>query len=174
MKTVFVFFLVVSLSGSAMAQLNFNLKVISAEEVPEAVQAAQTSYFPGLTVNLWEEQTASGPENAVTRFVANFKDGNGQVIRARYLKDGQGTTATTYYARGNQLPSVIQAAAAENYPDFILRTGEKLQLLAKGTTIFRIRLRKGIKKLVVYVDSNGEEISRNEVPTEVLEEENAD
>jgi len=172
MKSVFVFLFMVGLSSSAFAQLNISAQIIAAEEVPAAVQTAQTGYFPGLTVNQWEEQTASGPSNSGAQYVASFKDASNQVVRARYAASGQGTTATTYYASGTQLPSIIQSAA-QNYPGYQLKSGEKLQVLANERIIFRLRLRNGAKKLVVYVNSNGEEISKNNLPREVRAEENA-
>lgn len=171
MKTVFVFTLLVCLSGTAFAQINFNVQAIQPEEVPEAVKTAQSGYFPGLAVNLWEKQTASGAEQSGSRYVASFKDGSNQTIRARYLNDGTGVSATTYYLSGTKLPSVIQSAATQDYPNYTLRSGEKLQLLATGKIVFRLRLRKGAQKLVVYVDSNGDEVSKNQIPTEVQEEE---
>ncbi len=171
MKTAFVFLLTVCLYGTTFGQLSFNIQTVSADEVPEAVQTAQTGYFPGLSVNLWEKQTASGPENMATKFVASFQGSGNQLIRARYLQVGTGLTASTYYT-GKQLPSAIQSAAANNYPDYKLVAGQKVLLLGTNKSIFRIRLRNGAQKLVVYVDSNGEEISRRDVPREVLEDEN--
>ena len=174
MRTLFVFLLALSLCSSAIAQLNLNVQSIPAEEVPEAVKNSQTEYFPGLSVKLWEQHTASGPEQSANRFVASFQAGSRQAVRARYLSDGTGTTASTYYLSGTQFPSIIQSSAAQNYPDYTLNSGEKLQLLATGTTIFRLRLRNGAQKLVVYVDSNGNEIRRNGVPLEVRQEEDTD
>ena len=171
MKSVLVFLFMVGLSSSAFAQLNVNVQAIATEEVPAAVQTAQTGYFPGLTVSKWEKQTASGPNNSGTQYVASFQDASHQVVRARYGASGQGTTATTYYASGTQLPAIIQSAA-QNYPGYTLKSGEKLQLLANERIIFRIRLRSGAKKLVAYVNSNGEEISRSNLPREVRAEEN--
>ncbi|MEL7120109.1 MAG: hypothetical protein AAFO07_11730 [Bacteroidota bacterium] len=116
MKTVFVFLLSVCLTGTLMAQVNFSVQAISVEEVPEAVQTSQSGNFPGISVAQWEKQMASAQGESGTRYVANFKDGGNQLVRARYYTDGTGITATTYYA-ASQLPSIIKDAAARNYPD---------------------------------------------------------
>ena len=173
MKTVFVFLLSVCLTGTAMAQLSFSVQAISIEDVPQAVQTTQSGNFPGITVAQWEKQTASTQGESGTRYVANFKDGGNQVVRARYYTNGTGVTATTYYA-ASQLPSVIKDAAARNYPDYKLTSGEKIFLLSTQKSYYRIRLRKGAQKLVVYVNNNGEEIQRKNIPSQVREDEVAE
>ncbi len=172
MKTVFVFLLSVCLYGTTLAQINFNIEVVPADEVPEAVLSAHNGYFPNISVLSWEKQTASGRNESLSRFVASFKEADKTLTRARYLQNGEGITATTYHP-GPKLPSVIKDAAAEHYADYTLMSGEKLLLLPTGKNIFRIRLRKGVsKKLVVYLNNDGEEISRKDIPKEVVEEEN--
>ncbi len=173
MKTIFVFLLSVCLSGAVFGQLRFTVDAIPVEEVPEAVQTAQADYFPDHSVYLWEKQTATGPQqNAVVRIVASFKGQNNQVIRARYLTDGSGLSASTVYLSAAQYPTAIQDAVKQNYPDYTLMTGQKVEVLSTGNTLFRVRLRKSLtNKIVVYYDKNGEEISRNDIPIEVREEE---
>ncbi len=171
MKTVFVFLLSVCLYGATFAQINFNIQVIAAEDVPEAVLSSQAEYFSDISVLSWEQQTASGPNGSLNRYVASFQEADKTVTRARYMENGVGITATTYHP-GSKLPSVIQEAATENYADYRLMSGEKLLLLPTGKYLYRIRLRKGGKKLVVYLNKNGEEISRDDLPKEVVEEEN--
>lgn len=173
MKTVFVFLFACTLSVSAMAQLTLKMEIIPADQVPEVVLAAQSGQFPGLAVNQWEKQTANGPENEGSRFVATFTSAKNQVVRARYAADGTGLTASTAYLNASQFPSIIQSSVAEKYPDYKLINGQNIQLLATGTTIFQARLRQGTKKLVVYLDASGDEISRSQVPAIVLSEEAA-
>ncbi len=171
MKTTFVFLLSLCFYVTTFAQINFSVKAIPADQVPEAVISAQSGYFPGLSVLNWEKQTVSGPNESGSRYVASFNEANKTLTRARYFESGVGITATTYHP-GNQLPTVVKEAAAANYSDYSLMSGEKLLLLPKDKYIYRIRLRKGVKKLVVYLDKTGKELSKDHIPVEVVEEEN--
>lgn len=169
MKTVFVFLLSLCLYGVTYAQVNFKIEKVSADEVPANVVATQSAIF-SVAVRSWEKQTASGNNKAGTRYVASFMEQAKIVTRARYTDSGTGLTATTYY-RAEQLPTVIQEAAATNYGGYKLESGEKVLYISTKENFFRLRLRKGAQKLVVYVDNNGNELEKNEVPDEVVEDE---
>ncbi len=169
MKNLFVLMLFVAATFAANAQVTVSVKKVDAAEVPQAVLDAQESYFAGTTVNLWEKQSASARDRSGARYVANFQL-DGQKARARYYANGTGISATSYYV-AKELPQDIQDAAATNYGGYRLNSGEKIMLLNQNETIYRLRLRKGAQKLVVYVDENGDEISRSEVPDEVEAEE---
>ena len=173
MKSTFLFLALLCLTTTAFCQISFSVQTVTIEDVPAAVQTAQSGNFPGLTVKQWEKQTASGSEQTGSRFIANFTEGSNQLVRARYSADGTGLTATTYY-KANQLPELIQSSAAQNYPDYQLTSGEKVLLMNNQKSFFRIRLRKGAQKLVVYVNNNGEEFSKDSLPGIVREDEKLD
>ena len=170
MKTVFVFLLSLCLYGVTYAQVNFKVEKVSADDVPANVVATQSANFSAV-VRSWEKQTASARSKAGTRYVASFIEQAKTVTRARYTSEGKGLTATTYY-RAGQLPAAIQEAAAANYTGYTLISGEKVLAISTKQNFFRLRLRKGPQKLVVYVDNNGKELEKNEVPEEVVEDEN--
>lgn len=168
MKTSFLLLLCLAASLNLHAQLQFSVQAVAAEEVPQAVHDAQAGFFPGITVNVWEKQSASARSKSGDRYVANFQK-DGQKSRARYYANGKGISATTYYT-AKELPEVIRTAAAENYAAYQLTSGEAIQVLNQQKSFFRLRLRKGAQKLVVYVDANGQELSKDSIPEEVVEE----
>jgi len=172
MKRLIVLTLFVVAAFAASAQISLKVEKVDASEVPQAVLDAQESYFSGITVNVWEKQSASARDRSGARYVANFQL-DGQKTRARYYANGTGISATSYYV-AKELPQNIQDAAAANYSDYRLNSGEEIMLLNQNETIYRLRLRKGAQKLVVYVDENGDEISRSEVPDEVEAEEDVE
>jgi hypothetical protein len=171
MKTTFVFLLMACLSGTAFAQLDFDVKLIPAEEVPEAVQASQAKYFPSSAVIRWEKQIANGRKNSAVRYAASFRGANKQLTRARYMKDGTGIKASTVYTSITQFPSAIQTAITHNYSNYKLMGGQKVELLSKGKSFFRLHLRRGVRSNpFVYLNSEGEEISTESIPLKVREE----
>ncbi len=169
MKNLFVLTLFFMAAFAANAQISLKVEKVDAAEVPQAVLDAQEGYFAGLTVNLWEKQSASARDRSGARYVANFQL-DSQKARARYYANGTGISATSYYA-AKELPQNIQDATASNYGGYRLNSGEKIMLLSNNKTIYRLRLRQGAQKLVVYVDVNGKEISPENVPTDVKEDE---
>ncbi len=162
-----IFFLLAFFASTLVVQAQFSgtVQAIDANEVPAAVISSQATYFPGITVTVWEKQSAKGRNKTLDRYVANFKN-NGQKARAKYYQSGAGTTATTYYA-GSKLPAEIKSAAESNYASYTLNSGEQITVLQKSEVFYRLRLRKGAQKLVVYVDENGNELSQQDVPDEV-------
>ncbi len=172
MKNAVLFLFFVATVFVANAQATFTVQKVDASAVPQAVRDAQEKFFAGITVTYWEKQTASAKNKSGDRYVANFKK-DGQNTRARYYTNGTGISATSYYT-AKQLPQAIQDAAKTNYAAYTLTSGEQIQLLNQSKSFYRIRLRKGAQKLVVYVDGNGKELSKDSVPTEVKEDESAE
>lgn len=168
MKNIFFILAFIATTFVAHAQVGVTVQAVSADDVPAAVITSQASYFPGVNVNVWEQQTARGKNNSAERYIANFQN-NGQKARARYYPSGVGTTATTYY-RGSQLPAAIQEAAAANYDGYTLNSGEQIVTLPTSDIYYRLRLRKGLQKLVVYTDANGNEVSPDELSEEIEED----
>ena len=167
MKNILFILSLVACSFVTQAQVNASLQAVDANDVPAAVISSQATYFPGITVTVWEKQSTSARSKSAERYVANFRN-NGQKARAKYTPNGAGTTAITYYS-GSKLPAAIQNAVATNYAGYTLTSGEEIIALQKDETYFRLRLRKGAQKLVVYVDENGNELSAQQVPDEVEE-----
>jgi len=168
MKNLLFVFAIIASTLSLNAQANLKVEKVDPAEVPQAVLDAQAKYFPGITVNIWEKQSASLRDKSGSRYVANFQN-EGQKNRARYYSNGTAGTATIYYV-AKELPQAIQNAASNNYPDYMLMSGEQITVLAKDKSAFRIRLRKGARKLVVYADENGNELSKDNLPVEMTEE----
>ena len=170
MKTVFVFLVSLCLYGMTFAQINFKVEKVSAEDVPADAIANQASNFSA-TVISWERQTANARGRSITRYVSTFTEQTKTLTRGRYTEGGAPLTATTYY-RAAQLPTAIQEAAATNYPGYTLESGEKIVYIPNKQHVFRLRLRKGAQKLVVYVDNNGEELDEDSLPEPMVEDEN--
>ncbi len=167
MKNIFFILAFIASTFVAQAQIGVTIQAINADDVPAAVITSQANFFPNVNVNVWEKQTANGKNASGERYIANFQN-NGQKARARYYPHGQGTTAVTYYI-SSELPTEIQEAAATAYEGYSLNSGEQITLLETSDVYYRLRLRKGAQKLVVYVDENGEELSIDEVPEIVVE-----
>ena len=167
-----VFLLSLCFYGITFGQLNFSVQKISAEDVPASAIATQASSFsaPVLT---WEKQTANARGNAITRYVASFTEQSKTITRARYTSSGKGLTATSYYSNASLLPTTIQEAAAANYPNYTLGSGEKITYIPTKHHAFRLRLRNGAQKLVVYVDNSGKELDKDDLPEPMIEDENA-
>jgi len=162
MKNLFFILVFIASTFAANAQIGASVQAVNADDVPAAVISSQASYFPGINVNVWEKQTVRGQSKSVERYIANFQN-SGQKARARYYTNGVGTTATTYFS-GSQLPTAIQDAAAANYSDYTLESGEQIIALPKDDVFYRLRLRKGAQKLVVYTDESGNEVSGDNLP----------
>ncbi len=162
MKNIFFILTFIASTFVAHAQVGVSVQAINADDVPAAVISSQATYFPGINVNVWEQQTVKGPNKSAERYIANFQN-NGQKARARYYPGGVGTTATTYY-RSSQLPAEIQEAAATQYEGYTLESGEQIVTLPTSDIFYRLRLRKGAQKLVVYTDETGGEVSLDDLP----------
>ncbi len=162
MKNIFFILAFIATTFVAQAQVGVTIQAIDADDVPAAVISSQATYFPGVNVNVWEQQIAKGQSKSANRYIANFQN-NSQKARARYYPSGVGTTATTYYS-SSQLPAEIQEAAATNYDGYTLNSGEQIVALPTNDIYYRLRLRKGAQKLVVYTDQNGNEVSLDELP----------
>ena len=168
MKNLLIVLAMLTLTFNLSAQAGASVQKVDASEVPQAVLDAQNQYFPGITVNFWEKQSASFRDKSGARYVANFQN-NGQKTKARYYSNGTGGTATAYHV-AKELPQAIQNAAASNYPNYKLLSGEQITALAKSKSAFRLRLRNGAQRLVVFVDANGNELSANSLPNELTTE----
>lgn len=168
MKNIFFILAFIASTFVAQAQISVTIQAIDADEVPAAVITSQANFFPNVNVNVWEKQTANGKNASGERYVANFQN-NGQKARARYYAHGEGITAVTYFI-GKELPTEIQEAAATSYAGYSLISGEQILLLQTSDVYYRLRLRRGAQKLVVYVDENGKELPIEKVPEEVVDE----
>jgi len=168
MKNIFFILVFIATTFVTQAQVGVSVQAVNADDVPAAVISSQTTYFPGVNVNLWEQQTANGRNESADRYIANFQN-NGQKARARYYPNGTGTTAVTYYS-SSQLPAAIQETAANNYEGYTLESGEQIVTLPTSDIFYRLRLRKGAQKLVVYTDENGTEVSLDDLPSAMRKE----
>lgn len=174
MKTVSMFLLL--LVGSihvGYCQKGFMAKKIAESEVPQSVKSSFSSDFPGVQVRKWEKHTKYAKQEKV-RYVAVWNNSENLVNRARYKEDGNGISASVYYWFKNKdkLPQHIKAAATKLHPDYELTAGEKITGLKQNKlTGYRLRLTKSGEKLIIYVDEQGNAMSRDKVPNEIQEEE---
>ena len=171
MKNLILFITLLLISGIfSQAQVSWTRTEVAEADVPIAVKNTHTISFPDSPADRWEKATRIVKNTVHTKYIALFKQ-NHQRVRARYKESGSGLSATTYFV-GSKLPQAIQDAAAANYSGYKLRSGEKIQSLAGGQKeVYRIRLRKGAQKLVVYVDESGKEIEKGSVPEMMKEDE---
>lgn len=156
------------LSIAAFAQ-SAGTKVVDASVVPQAVKDAQAANFPNFTVVQWREQSATGAKGTTGKqYLAIFNNGQ-QRVRARYSAAGKGIVAVTLYAAAG-LPEAIKSAVATNYAGYTLVRGELVRSLQNGKEAYRITLRKGTAQLQVWMDAAGNQIKKEQVPTEMQSE----
>lgn len=159
---------------SGFSQATFKTETIEASQVPASVTSSFNSKYSGVKVVRWEKHiftNKKGKKHA--KFVCIF-DKDGLRSRSRYMPNGTALSATTYYRFKNvqKLPEPIKKYAKTKYPDFKLTGGEKELSHKNGKYVYRIRLKKGPSKVVVYLNENGEEINKDNIDGEILENEN--
>ncbi|MFN5169656.1 MAG: hypothetical protein ACK5DD_08530 [Cyclobacteriaceae bacterium] len=171
MKRTFLFLLVLFITltaavaqprggrGKGGALRETGQKVIDAAQVPEAVKQAQEQTFPGLAVTRWEQRSGKNDQRSFTHYVAVFKQ-DVRTTRARYDADGKSVALTKLFQAANA-PEVVKSAAAR-YTGYALVSGEE-SVTDKGT-FYRVRFRQGAKKLTVFLDQTGAELTKDKQP----------
>jgi hypothetical protein len=143
------------------------IEIVAATSIPTAVTTAFQQNFPSVQAYKWEKHTVTGVSGTEgTKYVALFNE-KGLVNRARYYTAGTGISVTTYY--GTKIPADIAEKAkkvSSKYEGFTLHTGEKVRSLVNAKEVYRIRLRKGVSKLVIYLDAQGNEINKDQLGAE--------
>lgn len=159
---------------SAKAQQNWTNDVVQESDVPEAVLTAFNSKYDGAKVVRWEKRTWVGKnEKSAVKYVVIY-DKDQLRHRSRYKEDGSGLSTTTYYWGAKKLamlPQPILDYASNNYAGYKLMSAEKEYNLKNGKYVYRIRLKKGATKVVVYLNESGEEVSKDNIDQEILEHE---
>ncbi|MEL6972391.1 MAG: hypothetical protein AAFZ63_03650 [Bacteroidota bacterium] len=161
-------FTLVSLSAQEYKG-QFTVTVVEASAVPTGIAQSQEANFPGIAVRQWKKQEYSNKRLNSVQYLAVFTQ-NGQNTRARYQADGRSISSYATY-RPEALPTPIQTTLATDYPDHILTGAAEITSLQQGWSGFRIRLREGNQKLVVWLTAEGSPISLQQVPSEVSAEE---
>ncbi len=171
-KILLSFVLIAAVLSSAIGQKTpVKNQIVDASAVPAAVVSAFESKFPGATIVKWEKREITPKKKAkIVRYIAVF-DLNEIRQRARFAEDGKAQSTSTYYRNKNldKLPEPIKKFAADKYPGYNLTGAEKEHNETTGKYVYRIRLKKGSTKVVVYVNEAGEEINRTNIDKEVLE-----
>jgi len=161
------------ISMITFGQSNFNLTVIQASDVPQAVKDQQNAKFPNINVEKWEKNTFTKKAGKPSEwFVAVFKENNNRV-RSRYANDGKAISATTYYLAAG-IPQNIKDDAVSKYPGFTVTSGEKIKNFNSGKEYYRVRLKKGSSKLVLYYNPDGTEVKKENLPDEITGGESQD
>lgn len=148
-------------------QLSFG-QTIDAAQVPANVKSSFESDFSGVNLIRWEKY------NGFIKYVAVFDNSEKVRCRARYKEDGKGISATTYFWFPNvkKVPQGIKNYASSKYPDYKLVGAEKeMSLKDKSKYGYRVKLRKGGKKVTVWLDENGKEIDKNSLSKDLITEE---
>ena len=164
-----IFALSVLSLGAQQYQGQFAVTLMDAGAVPSAVVQAQDSNFPGITVRQWKKQEYQGKRSSSTQYLAVFTQ-NGQNTRVRYTDTGRGISTYTTYGP-EALPTPITETISTTYADYSLTGAAEIASLQQAWSGFRIRLRKGGQKLVVWLNADGELINPQGVPQEVSAEE---
>lgn len=168
--TVFIFLFVIS----GFSQATFKSEKIQASNVPANVSSAFDSNYSGVNVVRWEKHIFINKKGKkYSKFVCIF-DSEGLRHRSRYKPDGTALSETTYYwfKNAQKLPEPIKHFAKKNYPQYKLIGGEKELSLRSGKYVYRIRLKRGPSKIIIYLNENGEKISKDNIDGEILENEN--
>lgn len=144
------------------AEATLGTTVVPVEEVPQVVRDAQEALFPGVAVRTWRKRSAEGQRIAKTTFLAIFNQDKINT-RVQFAEDGTGISVYATYAEA-ALPAPIQASLTTTYSDYRLTGAAEITALKSGKSGFRLRFRDGAKKLVLWVDENGQEITGTQTP----------
>ena len=175
MKKSLLFLLTLfTVSTFNFAQESTSTSVVVAEaDIPAVVVSSFKAKYSPTTLLRWEKKTYTGTAGKTyVKYVAVF-DVDGLRSRSRYKEDGTGISTTTYYWFKNldKLPQAVKDAAKNNYVGYKLGSAEKEHNLKSGVYVYRLRLKKGPTKLVAYVNEKGEEITKDNLDKEILENE---
>lgn len=158
--------------AAAQAQegsVTFNFVNVEPSEVPPAVIQAQAEDFPGSTVDQWKRHEASTENHEGERYIAIFKIDD-KYSRARYKPDGEGISYYTVY-RPAQLPAPVTSYVESNYEGYRIMSANYIGSLVKDTAAFRISLRKGAMKAIIWLDEQGQLVEADSIPAEMAAEE---
>lgn len=151
--------------GRAKGPRSMNFEKVEEGQLPEAVKSNFASTFSGATAVRWEKHSAQGKRTFV-KYVSVFTM-DGVRSRARYKEDGTSLSSSKYYGPA-KLPENIKSAAQAKYPEFTVMGGEEITT-RNGKTFYRVRSRKGASKLIQYFDENGNELSKDKAPEDVVD-----
>lgn len=149
-------------------EANLTFEIVDVADVPEAVTTVQEANFPGVSVRQWKKQSLTVQTKSGAQYLAVFNS-EGMNTRARYTEVGKGLSAYTSIAL-TAVPEAIMASINQNYSDYQLIRVAKVTSLKSSQFVYRINLRNGAKKLTVFLDKNGNEMSKDSLPTEIEEE----
>jgi len=151
--------------GRAKGPRSMNFEKVEDAQVPEAIKSTFSNTFPGASAVRWEKHSARG-KRTFAKYVSVFTI-DGVRSRARYKEDGSVLSSSKYYGPA-KLPENIKSAAQAKYPEFTVMGGEEITT-RNGKTFYRVRSRKGASKLIQYFDENGNEISKDKAPEDVVD-----
>lgn len=174
MKRTLLLPLALAFFTGAFAQLSFDIDVVEASEVPDAVITEHESRYADYNVRRWESHTTTLGDHSGTWYVAIFSI-DLRTTRSRYKEDGTAVSATTYYLAYG-LPQELKDHAEANYSDYSLNSGEKITIFDTDKTYWRSRLRKGWANKLVYYMEDGvwEEIEDGDILKTLREDENVE
>lgn len=171
MKKMLQLLLVLLVSAASVQAQKMGVKVLNESEVPAEVKNTHAALFPAVSVIRWEgHKWVNKNDKERGKIVAVF-DYDGVRTRARYRPNGKALSASSYY-KADQLPASVAAAAAR-YEGYELKGGSKTWSLKSPdkAPVYKLRLRKGAQVLTVFVDEQGNEIEKNKLSEELLEDE---
>lgn len=139
-------------------------------QVPDAVKNSFTNSFANAAAVRWEKHTAQG-KRTYAKYVAVFTADEIR-SRARYKEDGTALSSSKYFGP-NKLPANIKSAAQAKSPGFVVMGGEEITT-RNGNVFYRVRSRKGSSKLIQYFDADGNEVTKDKAPEELIDGEEED
>lgn len=157
-------------NARAKGPRSVNFERVEDAQVPEAVKNSFSSAFANATAVRWEKHSAQG-KRSFAKYVAIFSADETR-SRARFKEDGTPLSSSKYFGPA-KLPENIKSAAQAKAPGFIVMGGEEITT-KNGKTFYRVRSRKGSSKLIQYFDSDGNELTKDKTPEEVVDGEEED
>ncbi len=168
MKIKMIFLLGWLLLPALMTAQNasFEGRVINGEEVPEVVRATQDESFEDKKVVRWRYQKSTGAKgNSYERYIATMKEKKRPLSNARYAPDGELIYYAEYYG-ARTIPALLKPDLEKNFPNHRPTGGTHIKLYRTKKEYYRIRLKKGSTVTYVFYNRNGNQIDRNQLPSD--------
>ncbi len=167
MKRIAVLTCIGLMSLATMAQsTTFKGSIVLEDEVPDVVLSAQKSNFGDKKVVRWKKQTSTGRKgNSFTRYVSVMKEGKRPLSNARYSPEGEILYYAEYYG-SKTIPTLLARDLNSNFSSYRITGGTHIKLYKTKKEYYRVRLKKGSMVTYVYYDKNGNQVDRNQLPSD--------
>jgi hypothetical protein len=168
MNRLLLYVILIASFFSSQAQRKNVARQVDPSQIPAAVKTSQESNFPGIAVTRWEVRDITVSKKFISKYIALFTADN-KIIHARYKGDGT-LVSSSAYLEAEHIPGFIKKLES-SYSGYELKRVEEIKTYAKGKVYYRAHFQKGRKKLIVYTDDNGKELSEEKIPADAKEDE---